>query len=78
MIQKRPYDEREYKAMTLSNDMRVLLVSDPASSRAAAALDVHVGAYSDPPNVSVPYILFIDFLLPCTLIIVYFLIIAIY
>ena len=51
VIQKRSNDEREYKALTLSNDMRVLLVSDPASSRAAAALDVHVGSYSDPLNV---------------------------
>lgn len=47
---KRALDEREYKALTLHNGMRVLLISDPQSSRSAAALDVHVGYFSDPTN----------------------------
>lgn len=44
---KQPSDTREYKALTLDNGLRVLLISDPSSSRAAAAMDVHVGAMSD-------------------------------
>ena len=44
-------DKREYKAITLSNGLRALIISDPDSSHSAAALDVHVGAMSDPINV---------------------------
>lgn len=44
-------DQREYKAITLNNGIRTLLISDPDSSLSAAALDVHVGAMSDPINV---------------------------
>lgn len=43
-------DERDYKALTLDNGMRVLLISDPKSSRSAAALDVHAGGFSDPSD----------------------------
>lgn len=49
-IIKRALDKRDYKYLTLDNGMRVLLVSDPQSSRSAAALDVHVGYFSDPTN----------------------------
>jgi insulysin len=44
-------DDRKFKAITLKNKLRVLLVSDPASSRSAAAMDVHVGAFSDPEDI---------------------------
>lgn len=47
-ILKRASDNREYKALTLDNGMRVLLISDIACTRAAAAVDVHVGSFSDP------------------------------
>jgi insulysin len=48
-IIKPPLDERDYVAYTLENGLRVLLCSDPSSSNeAAAAMDVHVGACSDP------------------------------
>lgn len=47
---KRSSDERDYLPVTLSNGMRVLLISDPATVRAAAALDVHVGSFSDPDD----------------------------
>lgn len=47
----KPNDERHYKALTLSNQLRVLLVSDSSASRSAAAVDVHVGSFSDPENV---------------------------
>lgn len=49
-IVKRALDTRDYKAITLANGMRVLLISDPLSNRSAAALDVHVGYFSDPKN----------------------------
>eukprot|EP01032_Pedospumella_encystans_P019896 gene19896-22612_t len=49
-IVKKALDNRDYKALTLANGMRVLLVSDPASIRSAAALDVHVGYFSDSKN----------------------------
>jgi len=41
-------DDRCYRAVTLTNGLRVLLISDPKSVVAAAALDVHVGSFSDP------------------------------
>ena len=48
---KRLSDKREYKAIELENGLRVLLISDPTASRAAAAVDVHVGSFSDPAEV---------------------------
>ena len=45
---KRKNDKRKYEAYTLPNGIQVLLVSDPDSMTAAAALDVHVGSLSDP------------------------------
>ena len=50
-VRKKPLDERLYRALELDNGMRVLLVSDPSSSRSAAALDVNVGSFSDPREV---------------------------
>ena len=47
-----PNDDRDYVAFKLDNGLRVLLCSDPTSSEAGAAMDVHVGACSDP--VAVP------------------------
>ncbi len=45
-----PADKRSYEALTLDNGLRVLLVSDPDTSTAAAALNVGVGYFSDPPD----------------------------
>lgn len=47
-IPKSPNDQREYKALTLSNQLEVLLISDPSSDKASAALDVYVGSADDP------------------------------
>ena len=44
-------DNREYKAIKLSNGLRVLLIQDPTASVAAAAMDVHVGSTSDPEDI---------------------------
>lgn len=46
-----PMDNRIYETMTLDNGLRVLLCSDLSSFTAAAAMDVHVGASSDPDSV---------------------------
>ena len=46
-----PLDKRHYEYFTLNNGLRVLLCSDPTSNDAAAAMDVHVGACSDPPEI---------------------------
>lgn len=47
-IAKSPNDQREYLALTLSNKLDVLLISDPKSDKASAALDVYVGSADDP------------------------------
>ena len=36
-------DDREYRSLQLPNGLKVVLVSDPTSDKAAASLDVHVG-----------------------------------
>lgn len=36
-------DKRIYRAMKLNNGLKVVLVSDPDTDKASAALDVHVG-----------------------------------
>ncbi|MEP5567052.1 MAG: insulinase family protein [Halioglobus sp.] len=43
-----PNDEREYRLLTLDNQMEVLLVSDPDTPKAAASLDVYVGSGDNP------------------------------
>jgi secreted Zn-dependent insulinase-like peptidase len=51
-IVKPPLDDRDYRTLTLStNGLRVLLCSDPTTNEAAVAMDVHVGATSDPVTV---------------------------
>jgi secreted Zn-dependent insulinase-like peptidase len=49
-ILKSPNDLRQYQALTLANGIKVLLVSDPNTELAAAALDVNVGYFSDPAD----------------------------
>ena len=43
-------DDRIYSSLTLLNNLRVILISDPSTEYASAALDVGVGHFSD--NVS--------------------------
>lgn len=43
-----PNDEREYRLLTLDNQMQVLLISDPDTPKAAASLDVYVGSGDNP------------------------------
>lgn len=47
-IEKAKFDTRNYRALCLTNELRVLLISDAQSEKAAAALNVSVGYFSDP------------------------------
>jgi predicted lipoprotein len=49
-ITKSAEDDRNYRGLELKNGLKVLLVSDPSTDKAAAAMDVHIGHMSDPPN----------------------------
>jgi len=50
-IEKSKSDEREYRALVLPNELQVLLASDKKSEKAAAAMDVNVGHFSDPEEI---------------------------
>jgi secreted Zn-dependent insulinase-like peptidase len=43
-------DDRQYQAFTLDNQLKVLIISDPDTQKAAASLDVFIGSASDPEN----------------------------
>jgi len=43
-------DKRNYRYLVLDNQLRVLLISDPATEKSAAALDVNVGANQNPAD----------------------------
>ncbi|EFJ11426.1 hypothetical protein SELMODRAFT_447027 [Selaginella moellendorffii] len=45
-------DKREYRNVVLRNELRVLLVSDPDTDKAAAAMDVNVGSFCDPEELA--------------------------
>lgn len=45
-----PNDDYAYRYLTLDNELQVLLISDPAAPKAAAALDVLVGSGDNPPG----------------------------
>jgi len=47
-IIKSPNDHRDYQFLTLPNELKVLLVSDPQADKAAAALNVAVGSGAEP------------------------------
>ena len=42
-IVKSREDKRCYRGLVLENDMKVLLISDVTTDKAAASMDVHVG-----------------------------------
>ena len=51
-IIKPPLDERSYTTFILpTNNLRILLCSDPTTTSAAASMSVHVGACSDPVEI---------------------------
>lgn len=45
-------DDRDYRGLSLPGGLRALLVSDAEADAAAAALDVHVGHFSDPDGIA--------------------------
>lgn len=49
-LHKSPNDDREYLALTLPNQLQVVLVSDPNLEVAAVSLGVGVGSYQDPDS----------------------------
>ena len=49
-VQKAPSDKRSYRGVTLDNGLKVMLVSDETAVTASAAVDVNVGAFSDPDD----------------------------
>ena len=44
-------DARSYRLLTLPNSLQVLIISDPQTDRAAAAVDVRTGSWDDPTDV---------------------------
>lgn len=50
-IIKSPGDERLYRALELTNGMRVLLISDPQTDKSSAAMDVYIGHMKDPKDI---------------------------
>ena len=50
-VEKSARDNRTYQVLYLDNQLRVLLISDPDSNISAAAMEVAVGSFSDPPEV---------------------------
>uniref|UniRef100_A0A668VUU3 Insulin-degrading enzyme n=1 Tax=Oreochromis aureus TaxID=47969 RepID=A0A668VUU3_OREAU len=47
-----PEDKREYRGLEFINGLKAVLISDPTTDKSSAALDVHIGSLSDPPNIS--------------------------
>jgi len=50
-VETSPADKRSYRSLVLANGLRVLIASDPKVETSAAALNVHVGHFSDPDYV---------------------------
>lgn len=48
-------DNRSYRVIQLSNKLEVLLVHDPDTDKASAAMDVHVGNFCDGDELQVSF-----------------------
>ena len=46
-LEKPSLDDRDYRVIRLPNELEALLVHDPETDKASAALDVNVGNFSD-------------------------------
>ncbi|KAK5694709.1 metalloprotease [Elasticomyces elasticus] len=46
-LEKPLLDDRSYRVIKLSNELEALLIHDPDTDKASAAMDVNVGAFSD-------------------------------
>jgi insulysin len=49
-LEKPLLDTREYRVIKLQNDLEALLIHDPETDKAAAAMDVNIGSFSDPED----------------------------
>ena len=49
-VVKSANDQRQYQRIRLPNNLDVLLISDPDTDKAAAALDLYVGSYQNPKH----------------------------
>ncbi|PYH38592.1 uncharacterized protein BO87DRAFT_442857 [Aspergillus neoniger CBS 115656] len=49
-MEKPLLDNRSYRVIQLLNQLEVLLIHDPDTDKAAAAMDVNVGSFSDPDD----------------------------
>jgi insulysin len=47
-LEKPLLDDRSYRVIRLPNQLEALLVHDPDTDKASAAMDVNVGSLSDP------------------------------
>lgn len=50
-LEKPSLDDRDYRVVRLENDLEALLVHDPDTDKASAALDVNVGNFSDESDI---------------------------
>ncbi len=48
LARSKAVDKKQYRALKLSNEMRVLLVSDPDAPQCAVSLNVDIGSMADP------------------------------
>ncbi|RHZ43567.1 uncharacterized protein CDV56_102153 [Aspergillus thermomutatus] len=49
-MEKPLLDDRSYRVIQLPNQLEILLIQDPDTDKAAAAMDVNVGSFSDPDD----------------------------
>ena len=49
-LERPALDDRSYRVIRLSNQLEALLVHDPETDKASAAMDVNVGSFSDPED----------------------------
>ncbi|KAK7575083.1 hypothetical protein V3481_017048 [Fusarium oxysporum f. sp. vasinfectum] len=50
-LEKPSLDDRHYRVIRLGNELEALLVHDPETDKASAALDVNVGNFSDESDI---------------------------
>lgn len=50
ILKQSPNDSKQYKTLTLSNGLRVLLIHNEQTNKSAAALAVNIGHFSDPKD----------------------------
>jgi insulysin len=46
-MEKPQLDNRTYRVVRLANDLEALLIHDPDTDKASAAMDVNIGSFSD-------------------------------